>query len=565
MERNAIIATILVIMILVGYQWYLAQFEASAPQPTSKPVETAPAGPQTPTPQPPPAAAPAPSPAPAVKMAPRDFTPTASLGLSAKDVVVRTPLLQVKLSTAGARVISWELLRYHTDSGAPVNLVAAPAAGTPPGTLEVSLDTAPIQGVFQVDRDELDLTGGQETGTLTFTHVGASGVQLQKRLTFHRDSYAVQVALDLKNLSREAVSVQPRLTWGPGFHTSHNKNATTVQAPTVWLDGKRVHEDIAKLTGERDIRGALSWVALQDQYFAAALVPATKDDWAFVRRAADDQPVVGLATPAQPLPAGGELSAGAIVFGGPKDIDVLKAAGHNLYEIVDLGMFDRIYLVTAALWLLKMLNRFTGNYGLAIILVTILQKIAFFPLTTKSVRSMQAMQAIQPKVQAIQERFKNNPQKKQEETMALYRKHGVNPMGGCLPMLVQIPIFIALYNALSSSPEMWQARFLWIRDLTQPDSLFTVTLWGGHTYPFNLLALLMGVSMWLQQKMSPPAGDPRQAQMMLWMMPILFTFMFWSFPSGLVLYWLVNNVLQIGQQWLIMRKPTRPAPEGQPA
>jgi len=565
MERNAIIATILVIMILVGYQWYLAQFEASAPQPTSKPVETAPAGPQTPTPQPPPAAAPAPSPAPAVKMAPRDFTPTASLGLSAKDVVVRTPLLQVKLSTAGARVISWELLRYHTDSGAPVNLVAAPAAGTPPGTLEVSLDTAPIQGVFQVDRDELDLTGGQETGTLTFTHVGASGVQLQKRLTFHRDSYAVQVALDLKNLSREAVSVQPRLTWGPGFHTSHNKNATTVQAPTVWLDGKRVHEDIAKLTGERDIRGALSWVALQDQYFAAALVPATKDDWAFVRRAADDQPVVGLATPAQPLPAGGELSAGAIVFGGPKDIDVLKAAGHNLYEIVDLGMFDRIYLVTAALWLLKMLNRFTGNYGLAIILVTILQKIAFFPLTTKSVRSMQAMQAIQPKVQAIQERFKNNPQKKQEETMALYRKHGVNPMGGCLPMLVQIPIFIALYNALSSSPEMWQARFLWIRDLTQPDSLFTVTLWGGHTYPFNLLALLMGVSMWLQQKMSPPAGDPRQAQMMLWMMPILFTFMFWNFPSGLVLYWFVNNLLQIGQQWWINRQNQKRPAEPQPA
>ncbi len=565
MERNAIIATILVIMILVGYQWYLAQFEAPAPQTTSKPAEMAPAGPPIPTSQPPPTAAPAPRPAPSVKSAPRDFTPTASLGLSAKDVVVKTPLLLVKLSTAGARVISWELLKYHTDSGAPVNLVAAPAAGAPPGTLEVSLDTAPIQGVFQTDRDELDLTGGQETGTLTFTYVDASGVQAQKRLTFHRDSYVVEVALDLKNLSKEAVSVQPRLTWGPGFHNSHNKNATTMQAPTVWLDGKRVQEDIAKLTGERDIRGALSWVALQDQYFAAALVPAAKDGWAFVRKAADDQPVVGLASPAQPLAAGGELSAGAIVFGGPKDIDVLRAAGHNLYEIVDLGMFDRIYLVTAALWLLKTLNRFTGNYGLAIILVTILQKIAFYPLTTKSVRSMQAMQAIQPKVQAIQERFKNNPQKKQEETMALYRKHGVNPMGGCLPMVVQIPIFIALYNALSASPEMWQAHFLWIHDLTQPDSLFTVTLWGGHTYPFNLLALMMGASMWFQQKMSPPAGDPRQAQMMLWMMPILFTFMFWGFPSGLVLYWLVNNVLQIGQQWLIMRKPTRPAPEGQPA
>jgi YidC/Oxa1 family membrane protein insertase len=132
-------------------------------------------------------------------------------------------------------------------------------------------------------------------------------------------------------------------------------------------------------------------------------------------------------------------------------------------------------------------------------------------------------------------------------------------------MLVQIPIFIALYNALSSSVEMWQARFLWIRDLTQPDSLFSVSVWGGYDVPFNLLALLMGASMWLQQKMSPPAGDPRQAQMMLWMMPIIFTWMFWSFPSGLVLYWLVNNILQIGQQWHIMRKPARPAAEGQPA
>jgi YidC/Oxa1 family membrane protein insertase len=566
MERNAIFATILVIMILVGYQWYLAQLEAPAPPQPSKPPETAPLNP--PTPAPPPAAptAPVPTPAPRAKLAaPREFIPTASLGLSPKDVTVKTPLLQVKVSTGGARVTSWELLKYHTDSGAPVNLVASSPAGGPSGTLATSIDAEPMQGVFQVDRDEVDLTGGQETGTLTFTYVAASGVQVQKRMTFRRDSYGVEVGLDLKNLSKDNVTVEPRLTWGPGFHNSHARNATTLQPPTVWLDGKRVQEDISKLSGERDIRGVVSWVALQDQYFAAALLPLAKDAWAFVQKAVDDQPVVGLAAASRALPAGGELSIGAIVFGGPKDLDALKAVGHGLDQIVDLGMFDRIYLVTAALWLLKTLNRFTGNYGLAIILVTILQKIAFYPLTTKSVRSMQAMQAIQPKVQAIQERFKNNPQKKQEETMALYRKHGVNPMGGCLPMLVQIPIFIALYNALSSSPAMWQAHFLWIRDLTQPDSLFTVTLWGGHAYPFNLLGLLMGASMWLQQKMSPPAGDPRQAQMMLWMMPILFTFMFWSFPSGLVLYWLVNNLLQIGQQWLIMRKPTRPAPEGQPA
>ena len=566
MERNAIFATILVIMILVGYQWYLAQFEAPAPQQPSKPSETAPMNPPTPAPQPAAPTRPVPTPAPRVKpAAPREFTPTASLGLPPKDVVVKTPLIQVKVSTAGARVINWELLKYHTDSGTPVNLVAAAPAGVPAGTLATWIEAAPMQGVFQVDRDELDLTGGQETGTLTFTYVAASGVQVLKRMTFQRDGYGIEVGLELKNLSKENVAVEPRLTWGPGFHNSHAKDATTLQAPTVWLDGKRVQEDITKLTGEKDIRGAVSWVALQDQYFAAALVPLAKDDWAFVQKAADDQPVVGLATAGRTLPAGGELSTSTIVFGGPKDLDVLKAVGRGLDQIVDLGMFDRLYLVTAALWVLKVLYRFTGNYGLAIILVTILQKIAFYPLTTKSVRSMQAMQAIQPKVQAIQERFKNNPQKKQEETMALYRKHGVNPMGGCLPMLVQIPIFIALYNALSSSVEMWQAHFLWIHDLTKPDSLFTLDLYGATRNVGNILGLLMGVSMWVQQKMSPPAGDPRQAQMMLWMMPILFTFMFWSFPSGLVLYWLVNNILQIGQQWLIMRKPTKPAPEAQPA
>ncbi len=133
-------------------------------------------------------------------------------------------------------------------------------------------------------------------------------------------------------------------------------------------------------------------------------------------------------------------------------------------------------------------------------------------------------------------------------------------------MVIQIPIFIALYNALGNSVEMWQAGFLWIHDLTQPDSLFNMSLWAGHDLSFNLLALLMGVSMWVQQKMTPTTGDPRQAQMMLWMMPIIFTFMFWGFPSGLVLYWLVNNTLQIGQQYLITGKPARPAPaEGQAA
>jgi YidC/Oxa1 family membrane protein insertase len=553
MERNAIIATLLVILILLGYQWYLSQFEAPPPE-SPRPAATDGAKGVTAPPAPAPARV---GPKPAGVARPKGYTPTAQTGVAAREVVVETPLMRVTFSTAGARVTSWQLKRYRVGNGDPVELVAAQGAENAPGPLAAWVGPEQIRAVFQVDRDRLTLTG-DESGTITFSLVDRSGIELLKRVTFRADRYLAEVALATRNLSGAEITVEPRFAWGPGLRNSTDKKQSTLQAPTLWLDGKRLQEDVTKLAGEKALTGTLAWAALQDTYFAAALLPKGQGLHAFVGKAEGDQPVVGLAGARQTLPPGGQVTTGVQVFAGPKDIDILKEVGQDLDHIVDLGWFD--FLARPALWLLKFLHGYTGSYGLAIILVTVLQKIAFHPLTHKSLKSMQAMQAIQPKMQALQERYKNNPQKRQEEMMALYRKHGVNPMGGCLPMVVQIPIFIALYNALGSSVEMWQARFLWIRDLTQPDALFTVSVWGGYTFSANLLALLMGVSMWVQQKMSPPAGDPRQAQMMLWMMPIIFTFMFWGFPSGLVLYWLVNNILQIGQQWLITRKPAAPAP-----
>ena len=566
MERNAILATALVIAILLGYQWYLSLYE---PTPQEKPRPTASTAPGQS--QPPPVAPPAEVKAPTAPTAPakaaprpRGYTPTAELNPPIKDVVVETPLTRITLSTLGARATSWQLKRYSQASGSPVELVAIHDPGAGPSPLESWADGRQAPGVFEVDRDHLSLSG-EESGTLMFTQVDGSGVETQKRLTFRANRYRVEVAVIVRNLSTEALAVQPRLSWGPGLRNSTDKKSSTLHPPTVWLDGKRVQEDVAKVNGERTLDGKVSWAALQDSYFAAAILPKDGGLRAYVMKGTEDQPVVGLTQARQTVQPGGQAGLDAEVFAGPKDLDVLKSAGQDLDKLVDLGWFD--FLARPALYLLKFLYGFIGNYGLAIILVTVLQKVAFYPLSQKSLKSMQAMQMIQPKVQALQERYKNNPQKKQEETMALYRKHGVNPMGGCLPMVVQIPIFIALYNALSNSVEMWQAHFLWIRDLTQPDSLFRLQLWGGDYYNAgNILGLLMGVSMWVQQNMSPPAGDPRQAQMMLWMMPILFTWMFWSFPSGLVLYWLVNNILQIGQQWLIMGKPSRPTPaEGQAA
>ena len=559
MERNAILATVLVIAILLGYQWYLSRYET----PTHEPARTT--VPQT-SEQRPPAPQPAQQPTTVAPLTtrPQAFIPTAQLSPPRKSVIVETPLMRVVLSTEGAQVTSWQLKNYKLANGEPVDLVALVGQNGRGGALSAWVDADVLRGVFEVDKDRIDIFEPGAVATLTFKYVTDAGVQVQKQVTFHADRYDVDVGLVLRNLADEGVSVQPRLAWGPGFRNSTDKSATTIQPPTLWIDGKRMQEDLATLSGERPIDGKLSWVALQDMYFTAALLPKEANLRAFVAKGAEAQGIVGLIGQKQTLPPGGELALRAQVYAGPRDLDLLKDVGQDLDQLIDLGWFD--FLARPALWLLKFFYHYTGNYGIAIILITVLQKIAFHPLTHKSMKSMQAMQAIQPKVQAIQERYKNNPQKKQEETMGLYRKHGVNPMGGCLPMLAQIPIFIALYNALSSSVEMWQARFLWISDLTQPDSLFTITLWGGHALSANLLALLMGVSMWVQQKMTPTAGDPRQAAIMLWTMPVVFTFMFWGFPSGLVLYWFVNNILQVGQQWLINRAKARPSPvEGQPA
>jgi YidC/Oxa1 family membrane protein insertase len=476
-------------------------------------------------------------------------------------VVVETSLVRAVFTTRGATLKSWQLTRYTLTGGQAVELVA-PADG-PWGPLLAwsgKLDEAmPVD--FEADKDRLELRAPGERGSVTFRSKGPGAVRLTKRATFVADSYLVEVALQWDNAGQKPVVILPEVVWGPGFHDSLDRAHSRVHPPTAWVDGRRVVDDLDKLQAPTAHAGAVSWVALHDVYFAAALLPEAPGAVAGARKDGRGQPLVTLAAPAQTVPPGGRAVQRLALYAGPKELDRLKGAGAELEQLVDLGWFD--FLARPALYLLRFLYRFTGNYGIAIILVTLLQKVVFHPLTVKSLKSMQAMQALQPRIAAIQERYKNNPQKKQQEMMELYRKHGVNPMGGCLPMLLQIPIFIALYNAISNSVEMWRASFLWIKDLSRPDALFTVDIWGLRDYPFNLLALLMGATMFVQQKMAPTGGDPRQAQMMLYLMPTVFTFMFWTFPSGLVLYWLINNILQIGQQYMLEKmgtlKPREPA------
>jgi YidC/Oxa1 family membrane protein insertase len=239
------------------------------------------------------------------------------------------------------------------------------------------------------------------------------------------------------------------------------------------------------------------------------------------------------------------------VYAGPKELNDLKLADVKLEKAIDFGWFDVI--AQPLLLCLKFFYSYTYNYGIAIIILTILIKLLFWPLTNKSFTSMQAMKKLQPMMQKIREKYKDDPQRMNQEIMNLYRTQKVNPVGGCLPMVLQIPVFFALYKVLNSSIAMRHAPFmLWINDLSAPDRLpigFTIPYLGG----LPVLTLLMGVTMFVQQKMTPMTGDPRQEKLML-LMPVVFTFMFVNFPSGLTLYWFVNNILSIGQQYLLNKK-----------
>ena len=302
------------------------------------------------------------------------------------------------------------------------------------------------------------------------------------------------------------------------------------------------------------LAGAHRWAALENDYFIAALI---RPEAAFSRGRAKDVAHVGVVFRAVDVGAGRTWEATADLYVGPKEWVRLRALGVGLEEAQNRNygrfmwvLFPMWWFCVPLLWLMNFFGTWLPgqNYGVAIILLTVLVKLVFYPLSLKSMRSMKQMQALQPQLNALRSKYKSDPQRFQREQMEMFRKQGVNPMGGCLPMVVQIPIFYALYLTLQYSVELQGAPFmLWITDLSKKD-------------PYYVLPILMGVSMLVQQKMTPTVGDPRQAQIML-IMPVVFTFMFLEFPTGLVLYWLVNNVLSIGQQYLIDRSAAGP-PEG---
>jgi YidC/Oxa1 family membrane protein insertase len=534
MEKRAILAFALSVALLIVYQML---FTAPPPEPPGREpevteVEKAPA--------PPPVATPEPAPAP--------VGPTVGfVRPPERTVQVDTPIYDARVSSEGGQLREWTL-KYRGDKPlvVPGQLGwQGLRLGRPGGAEPVAFTISPMA---------VGLDDHQPEGALVLRGEDGYGVRVTQTLGFRADQYLVAVAVVLENTRQVPQTVDVVLPIAAPFKAGENH----VQWPTeaVWTIGGVVHRqhELADL-GEQEFAG--TWVGLGNVYYLTALVPESPGLRVSFRKRDGESIEAGLRQTVT-LGPGQRWEGRAQLYAGPKEYDRLKALG--LEGAVNFGGFPvpRAYgglpmewLGVPVLWLMNRVYRYVGNYGIAIIILTVITKVLFYPLTMKSVSSMKKMQAIQPQVNALRAKFKSDPQRAQREMMELYRREGVNPLGGCLPMIVQVPIFYALYIALSVSVELQNAPFicfgrafgvdLWICDLATRD-------------PVYVLPILMGATMFVQQKMMPVMGDPRQAKMMLFM-PVVFTFMFLQLPSGLVLYWTVSNALQILQQHLMNRTP----------
>lgn len=466
-------------------------------------------------------------------------------------VEVVTDLFRVRFTNRGAEIKSWELARYLTadpKQPKPVELVHQEGKFRGPlavQTADPRVSASLRQGLYQVERDFTTLDAGHQTGHLVFTYQAPDhAVRVTKTLTFRHGSYLVDIAVKAEGLSGPidlGLGTNFGVTeWGEGF--------IGLIGPATWVDDK-LEKDVPDAEAER--KGAVRWVALQDKYFLSVLIPSGSGAAAaLVKKEGDKLVSAGVRF----APAAGEVAElSARLYAGPKEYDTLKVMNLGLEDTIDFGwfIFGSWSVVKAVakpiFYVLRTINDVTHNFGVTIILLTVGIKLLFVPLQYKSYKSMKEMQLIQPKVLALQTKYKDDRDRLNRELIKLYRDHKVNPVGGCLPMVLQMPVFVALFNILYMTIDLRQAPFiLWVTDLSVQD-------------PYYVLPIIMGVSMVVQQKIMPTTMDPTQAKIML-LMPAFMTVLFVTFPAGLVLYWLTNNALTIAQQFVtdryVYKQPT---------
>ena len=372
-----------------------------------------------------------------------------------------------------------------------------------------------------------------------------NGVRLEKVFTLNNGSYVVDVKHTVKNISASAsdITLYAEIVRDNG-KLEESMFYSTFTGPALYTDADKfqkidfaeIEKNKAKLPGAQT-QGTPAWVAMVQHYFASAWIPTTNFQRdLYVGKLDNNQYRIGVQTKLDVISGGQEKSETLKLFVGPQEEKVLEKIAPGLELVKDYGWLT--ILAKPIFWLLEKIHSIVNNWGWSIILLTVLIKLAFFPLSAASYKSMARMKVVQPRLMELKERYKGEPQKLNKEMMEMYRKEKINPLGGCFPVLIQIPVFIALYWVLLASVEMRAAPWLgWIQDLAKPD-------------PYFILPIIMAVSMFVQTKLNPTPPDPLQAKLMMFM-PIAFSVMFFFFPAGLVLYWVVNNILSIAQQWQI--------------
>ncbi len=571
-QKNMILAIALSVVILIGFQFFAAEFGLTPTPPAPQPQQQA-AGQSdaTSTAPVPPSDSASPTQLPAIA-AGGQIDREAALAATPR-IQIRTPTIDGSISLVGARIDDVVLTQYReTLDPASDNIhLLEPTNYVRPYYAEFGWVAAPgteieLPGpktVWQTDGTELT-----PSSPVTLTWTSGQGLTFTRTIAID-DGYMFTVSDTVANDGSEARELFPYglLSRGgtpetTGFYILHEGPLGVFDQTLTEVDYSDLAED-----GGQEARSVGGWVGITDKYWLAALVPDQAADWSYNFRHSirnqDDRYQVDYLGAAAAVPPGGEAASTTHFFAGAKRLTLLdryeEELGVSNFDLaIDFGWF---YFLTKPFFLaLTWLHGIMGNFGLAILALTVVIKLVFFPLANKSYRSMAKMKELTPKLQEMREKYGDDRQRLNEEMMALYKREKVNPAAGCLPILIQIPVFFALYKVLFVSIEMRHAPFYgWIQDLSAPDpttifNLFGVIPWDPpQMLMIGAWPIIMGATMFLQQKLNPQPADPVQAKVFMFL-PLLFTFLLSSFAAGLVIYWTWNNLLSILQQWVIMRR-----------
>ena len=460
---------------------------------------------------------------------------------------VSTDLLKATIAAQGGDLVQLELLNYKEHDNKDKNFVLFDAAHqyvAQSGLIGEGLPTH--RSAFKRVEGPTTMAEGSDELKIRLEATAANGVKVAKVLSFKRGSYLIDVAWEITNGSDKAIAPHAyfQLQRDDVAPAGETKMVSTFTGPAVYTEADKYQkisfEDVAKDKAKFAKTADNGWLAMVQHYFVSAWVPADKTQREFYMRKAEGANAfqAGLIVPIAEIAPGAKSQTSVALYAGPQEQAALKQIAPGLDLVVDYGWLTVV--AAPIFWALQAIHGLVGNWGWAIVVLTVILKAIFFPLSAASYKSMAKMRFLTPRLTQLKERFGDDKQRLNQEMMKLYQTEKVNPLGGCLPIVIQIPVFIALYWVLLGAVEMRDAPWiLWIKDLASAD-------------PFYILPVLMMISMFVQTKLNPTPPDPIQAKVMM-MMPLIFGFMFFWFPAGLVLYWVVNNVLSIAQQWQITR------------